>query len=137
VNAGVWPSSGSITSDVWRYDFVFHAPSLRNAPIAFSPASRRFSSAFSASANSWSFRNGRLPYFAGRSRGMPSAASLVHTPEMSGSPHGVFGCTKPLAGFASSAEICAVVSLSPLDWPNTDADVRPRPAARTAALENQ
>ena len=39
-----------------------------------------------------------MPNFSGRSRGMPSAASLVQTPWMSGSPQAVFGAD--LAGSA-------------------------------------
>jgi hypothetical protein len=111
VNTGVRPSSGSITSDVCRYDLFFHEPSLWNAPLVFSDDCTRSSSAFWAAANSSSFMKARVPNFSGRSRGMPSAASLVQTPEMSGSPHSVFGCTNPFVGVASCAAMARVASL--------------------------
>ena len=91
VKAGVRPFSGSMTSDVCRYGLRLPGVVVAERARAFSPPLRRSSSAFCASANSSSFSIARLPNFSGRSRGMPSAASLVQTPEMSGSPHSVLG----------------------------------------------
>src|SRR5262245_3646278 len=99
VRGGRRPSGGSITSDV-RLDVVLYSrqcgigalgPSTlpeRTSTRARSRSSRtRISSR--RPAYSWSLRNCRVPYCAGRSNGTPYSPSLVHSPCRSGSPHGV------------------------------------------------
>ena len=48
-------------------------------------------------------QDGAVPELSGRSRGMPSAASLVQTPWRSGSPHGVLVAFAPSAGLGTRA----------------------------------
>ena len=86
---GSLPSAGSTTSEVWRKVRV--PTSLRNAPTRFS--SRVLASPLSASrfAYSASVSSARLPNSAARCTGTLRRSSLDQVPEISGSPHGVFG----------------------------------------------
>src|SRR6185369_2444646 len=86
---GSLPSAGSTTREVWRNVRV--PTSLRNAPTRFSSRSLASPAAASRFAYSASVSSARLPYSAGRWTGTLRRSSLDQVPEMSGSPHGVFG----------------------------------------------
>jgi len=67
-------------------------------------------------ANSASVRKRRSPYWAGRSNGTLSSASLLKVPCRSGSPHGVLGTARPcadvtMATSTASAPVNAITRL--------------------------
>src|SRR4029453_15041176 len=106
VTGGVLPSPSTI-NDVWLNDFLSQRLSLQKAPQVAAERWRVASSRFSLSANSESVSSTRPANSSGRSRGIPTAPSLVQVPEMSGCPHGVFGAAQGFTAVLAAGALAA------------------------------
>ena len=98
-------------SDAWRDGFPvscqcgcgevgqrmaqFGLISAVNTSISATSDSSSVLMSFARCANSASVSTFRVPKRAGRANGTPTVSTPGQKPWMSGSPHGVFGCTNP------------------------------------------